>query len=99
MIENYTLILYKGNSNLPCDECPLSKQCDDLTLKIKNDELRIQETRAHSSLFTLHSSLFDCSSLFTLHLQRQSYTPRFRPCRHLRTYEDLRRHSRKFEDF
>ena len=53
---------------------------------------------ANSSLFTLHSSLFDCSSLFTLHLQRQSYTPRSRPCRHLRTYEDLRRHSRKFED-
>ena len=45
MIENYTLILYKGNSNLPCDECPLSKQCDNLALKIKNDEFYKEEER------------------------------------------------------
>ena len=45
MIENYTLILYKGSSNLPCDECPLSKQCDDLAIKIKNDEFYREEQR------------------------------------------------------
>ena len=65
----------------------------------------------HSSFFIIHcSSLFILhylivlhyftlhSSLFTLHLQRQSYTPRSRSCRHLRTYEDLRRNLRTFED-
>ena len=45
MIENYILILYKGSSNLPCDECPLSKQCDDLAIKIKNDEFYREEER------------------------------------------------------
>ena len=30
MIEDYTLILYKGNNDLPCYECPLLKQCDNL---------------------------------------------------------------------
>ena len=45
MIEDYTLILYKGNNNLPCDECPLSEQCDNLALKIKNDEFYKEEER------------------------------------------------------
>ena len=43
MIEDYTLILYKGNNYLPCNECPLSEQCDNLTLKIKNDEFYKEE--------------------------------------------------------
>lgn len=51
------------------------------------------------SLFILHYSFFIIHyPLFTLHLQRQSYTPRSRSCRHLRTYEDLRRNLRTFED-
>ena len=79
-----------------------------------NEELRIMNPGnarlflvIHSSLFTLHSSLSIVLhyslfilhySLFTLHLQKQSYTPRSRSCRHLRTYEDLRRNLRTFED-
>ena len=66
-------------------------------LRIKNHESRKRAHILHYSLFILHYPLF-----FIIHsslLHRQSYTPRFRPCRHLRTYEDLRRHSRKFEDF
>lgn len=43
MIEDYTLILYKGNSSLPCNECPLSKQCDNFALKIKNGEFYKEE--------------------------------------------------------
>ena len=53
----------------------------------------------HYSLSVIHYSLLIIHYFIVLHLHRQSYTPRFRPCRHLRTYEDLRRHSRKFEDF
>ena len=45
MIENYTLILYKGDRDLPCYECPLSKQCDDLAIKIKNNEFYKEEER------------------------------------------------------
>ena len=45
MIEDYTLILYKGNNDLPCDECPLSEQCDNLAIKIKNDEFYKEEER------------------------------------------------------
>ena len=45
MIEDYTLVLYKGNNNLPCDECSLSEQCDNLALKIKNDEFYKEEER------------------------------------------------------
>ena len=45
MIEDYTLILYKGSSNLPCDECPLSEQCDNLAIKIKNNEFYKEEER------------------------------------------------------
>ena len=53
------------------------------------------------SLSVIHYSLFIINYFIVLHyfLHRQSYHSRFRPCRHLRTYEDLRRHSRKFEDF
>lgn len=55
-----------------------------------------------SSFFILHSSLFIVRySLLIIHyslLHRQSYTPRSRQCRHLRTYEDLRRHLKTFED-
>ena len=45
MIEDYILVLYKGNNDLPCDECPLSEQCDNLALKIKNDEFYKEEER------------------------------------------------------
>ena len=45
MIEDYTLVLYKGNNDLPCDECPLSEQCYNLALKIKNDEFYKEEER------------------------------------------------------
>ena len=79
-------------------------------LRIKNHESRKRAHILHYSLFILHYLIVLHYSLFILHyplffiihsslLHRQSYTPRFRPCRHLRTYEDLRRHSRKFEDF
>ena len=70
-------------------------------LKMMNDESRKRAHILHYSLFILHYLIVLHYSLFILHcfLHRQSYTPRFRPCRHLRTYEDLRRHSRKFEDF
>ena len=30
MIEDYTLVLYKRENGLPCYECPLLKQCDNL---------------------------------------------------------------------
>lgn len=67
-------------------------------LKTKTDDFR--KRAPIPKLFIIHFSFFiiHCSSLFTLHLQRQSYIPRSRPCRHLRTYEDLRRNLRTFED-
>ena len=45
MIEDYTLILYKGNKDLPCYECPLLKQCNSLTYKIFKREFYNQEEK------------------------------------------------------
>ena len=45
MIENYTLILYKGDNDLPCYECPLLIQCDSLTYKIFEREFYSQEEK------------------------------------------------------
>ena len=35
MIEDYTLVLYKRENGLPCYECPLLKQCDNLIFERK----------------------------------------------------------------